>query len=307
MEATILSKVVLPIALFTVMFGMGLSLSVKDFRNVGRSPKSLLLGLSLQLLFLPLVGFGIAKLFNLSPLLAIGTMVIALCPGGVTSNMFSYLARGNVALSVSLTAVVSLITPFTIPVLLAASMSYFGTESSSISLPIQKTIMTLIAITVLPIGLGMVVKIKFGNFAQRSESIVKILSMVFLAIVIIGITKQVWDDLGDFFAKAGFSSLTLCGSTMILGFFISKGLKLPERDAVTNGIEVGIQNGTTGLFITSTLLNNPVMSIPPAVYSLLMFAIGGFYAAYFSRKLKDGVDANIDEQELAQSDYDSAG
>ena len=283
MEATILTKVVLPISLFIVMLGMGLSLSLLDFKNTAKNPRSVVIGLLMQLVLLPAVGFVIAGSFGLEPMLAVGLMVIALCPGGVTSNLYSYLARGNIALSISLTAIVSLITPFSIPLLLAFFMDHFIGKSESIELPLLKTILTLIAITVLPVGIGMVIKEKASLFAEKAEGIVKVLSMLLLFAIVAGIAKQNWDRLPDFFAKVGMASFVLCVVTMAAGYGLSRVLKTGRKDAVTIGIEVGIQNGTTGIFITSTILQNPVLSVAPAVYSLIMFAVGGVYAFYFAR------------------------
>ena len=284
MESTILTKVVLPLALFIVMLGMGLSLKLEDFKRVGVTPRPVFIGLMGQLVFLPLVAFMIATVLGLSHLLSVGLLAIALCPGGVTSNLFSYLAKGNVALSITLTAIVSLVTPFTIPIFLGIGMTHFLGEATAISLPLQKTIITLIAITVLPVGLGMIIYKKAPYFAQKCEKPVKILSIVFLLIVIGGIVGQVSDKLAGFFAQAGLACFLLCATTMALGFWGAKVLGSHRKDCITTGIEVGIQNGTTGLFITSNLLGDAVMAVPSAVYTLIMFAMGGAYAYYFSKK-----------------------
>jgi BASS family bile acid:Na+ symporter len=283
MEASVLTKIILPLSLFVVMLGMGLSLSLLDFKNTAKTPKPVIIGIIMQLIMLPLVGFAIASSFTMDPILSVGIMAIALCPGGVTSNLYSYLAKGNIALSISLTAVVSLVTPFTIPIILGLSMTHFLGDAKAVELPLAKTILTLIAITVLPVGIGMFIKKKAPTFAAKAEGIVKILSVLALALIVAGITKQNWDVLPGFFAQVGMACLCLCAITMAIGYVGSKLLGTTRKDSVTIGIEVGIQNGTTGLFITSTLLNDPVLSAPPAVYSLLMFGVGAVYAWYFAR------------------------
>ena len=284
MEASILSKVVLPIALFIVMLGMGLSLQIGDFRQVGKSPKAMGIGLLSQMVILPLVGWGIAVVFGLAPTLAVGLLILSLCPGGVTSNLFTYLSKGNVALSISLTAVVSLVTPFTIPIFAGMGLDYFLGEQKNIELPLVKTIVTLIAITILPVGVGMLIRKKKESFALKAEGPVKALSMFFLFVIIAGIIKQNWANLPDFFAQTGLSSLVLNVMTMAIGFGFAVLVGLPQKDRITIGLEVGVQNGTTALFITSTLLEDPIMAIPAATYSLIMFGTGGIYAYFWQKK-----------------------
>lgn len=160
MEGGVLSTVVLPLALFIVMLGLGLGLVIDDFKRIKQFPKAFILGISCQLILLPLVAFGLCKVFNLDPQIAVGLMVLSLCPGGVTSNMFSFLAKGNVALSISLTAFVSIITPFTIPFILEWQMAYFLNDPISVKLPFFKTMVTLIIITIVPVSIGMLIKHK---------------------------------------------------------------------------------------------------------------------------------------------------
>ena len=278
MEATVLTKIVLPIALAVIMLGMGLSLATDDFRRVLRFPKAFAVGVTCQLVLLPAIGFALASALGLSPAIAIGLIILALSPGGTTSNMFAYLARGDVALSISLTAVVSLITPFTIPLIGAIAMNHFMGESAAIALPIGRTVVTLLIITLVPVAIGMVIRHKAAAFASRAEKPVKILSIVFLAAIIAGIMKQNWSQLGSFFAQAGVASLLLNLSTMALGFGIAWLMRLSRKQSVTIGLEVGIQNGTTALLVTGTILANPTMSIAPAIYSLIMFMTGAVVA-----------------------------
>lgn len=285
MESSFLTKVVLPIALFVIMLGMGLSLVPEDFRRVLRQPKAVLVGAALQMIALPLLGFAFVSIFGLGGTLAVGLMVLALCPGGTTSNMISFLSRGDVALSISLTAVVSLVTPFTIPIALAPIMVHYLGKSSSFVLPIGQTIVQLLAITVVPVLIGMFIRHKAPAASRRAEGAVKVLSILFLFAVIGGIIRQNWDKLPGFFAQAGLSSLALNVTGMALGYFSARSAKLGERQAITIGIEVGIQNGTTALLITGTLLGSPEMSIPPAIYSLIMFATGAAFGSIVSRRV----------------------
>ncbi len=278
MEQTILSKVVLPLALFIIMLGMGLSLVTDDFKRVVKFPKAIAIGVLCQMILLPLVGLGIVTLIPMSsPELAVGLVILTLCPGGTTSNLMTYLARGDVALSITLTAVVSLVTPFTIPIFADLAMTHLMGAGQAIEMPLGKTIIVLLAITVVPVGLGMGIRAKWPNFAGRADKPVKILSVVFLIAIIAAIVKQNIDELPNFIAQTGTATLLLNVSTIILGFVIARFAGLNRAQQTTIGMEVGIQNGTTALLVTGTLLANSTMTIAPAIYSLLMFATGGAF------------------------------
>ena len=277
MEGSVLTKIVLPLALFAIMLGMGLSLIPADFRRVMRFPKAVAAGMLFQLVALPVLGFVVVHLFRMEGALGVGLIALALCPGGTTSNMISFLSKGDVALSITLTAIVSIVTPFTIPLVLVPTMDAMMGSGQHIQLPIGQTIVQLLAITVLPVGIGMLIRNKAPKAATRSEGAVRILSVVFLFAVIAGIMKQTWAELPGFFAQTGLAALTLNATSMAVGFFGAQLLKLSKKQAITIGIEVGIQNGTTALLVTSTLLANPTMSIAPAIYSLIMFATGAVF------------------------------
>jgi len=284
MEQTFLARVVLPLALFTIMLGMGLSLVVDDFRRVLKFPRAVAVGLFCQMVILPVIGFGVVKLIPMaSPELAVGIFILALCPGGTTSNLMTYLAKGDVALSISLTAIVSLITPFTIPILATLAMEDLMGAGQSIEMPIAKTIAVLSAITVVPVAIGMVVRKKWETIALKAEKPVKILSVVFLVGIIAALLKQNSAILADSFVKTGIATLTLNIISMSLGFFTARFAGLVREQQITIGMEVGIQNGTTALLITGTLLANEAMTIGPAIYSLIMFGTGGAFGYVINR------------------------
>jgi BASS family bile acid:Na+ symporter len=278
MQQTFLSTFVLPAALFTIMLGMGLSLKVDDFRRVLKFPKAVAIGVLCQMLLLPLCGYAIIKLIPLdTPALAVGLMVLTFCPGGTTSNMLTYLSRGDVALSISLTAVVSLVTPFTIPIFTAMAMDDLMGSSQSIDLPLGKTIAALLLITVIPVGVGMGLHKKWPAFSAKADKPVKVMSLVFLFAIIAALVKENADDLPHYFAEVGLSTFLLNVTTMVAGFLVARLAGLERKQQITIGIEVGIQNGTTALLVTSTLLAVPAMTIAPAIYSLIMFATGGAF------------------------------
>ena len=284
MKADILTQIILPFSLFIIMLGMGLSLKINDFTRVMQAPKAILIGISCQMILLPLIGLALVMAFSLPPALGVGFMILAFCPGGTTSNMFTYLARADVALSVSLTAIISLLAPFTIPLLTGLAMEMLMENSSQFSIPIGKTIIQLLVITVVPIAIGMVIFKKFPNFATKMEKPVKIFSIVLLFIIIGAIVSKTWSSMAGFFAQTGLATLSLNLISMAAGYGIAKAAKLDKRQAATVGIEVGIQNGTMALLVTGTILGDAAMAIPAVTYSLLMFATGGIFCWLVNRK-----------------------
>ncbi len=278
MESTVLTKVVLPLALFIIMLGMGLALSLADFRRVSKHPKAFIIGIWAQMVLLPVIGFAVATLLDMPPALAVGLMILSLCPGGTTSNLFAYLAKGDLALSVSLTAVASILAPFSLPFIGSWAMQHFLGADSAVTLPLGKTMLQLVVITIVPVSIGMVIRNKAYAFACRAEGPVKTMSALFLVLVIAGIMKNSWSELPTYFEEAGAAALLLNLATMGVGFGLALATRLSRPQSITIGLEVGLQNGTTALLVTGTILENPIMSIPPAVYSLIMFGTGTLFA-----------------------------
>ena len=266
-----LVKIGLPIALILIMAGVGLSLTTHDFRRVFKQPKGFLVGAFAQMLLLPLVAVIIIAAFGLSGELAIGLFLLALCPGGSTSNLYSFLARGDVGLSVSLTAVIGFITPFTIPLLGAWAIGYYSDSDKVFELPLVKTWAQLIVITVIPVIVGMAIRAKWQAFALKAEPYISKFSMVVLAAVILSICINLGEKLIDFAIASGPATLTLNLMTMVLGYGLGKWLLHSEAQARTICLEVGLQNGTLTLLITTAILQSAEMSIAPSIYSLIMF------------------------------------
>ncbi len=278
MSPDLLTKVILPAALFLIMFGMGLSLRLMDFKNVLQSPKAVGIGLIGQMLLLPIAAFIIAIALNLSPEIAVGLMIIALAPGGATSNMFTYLSKGDVSLSISLTAVVSIITPFTIPIIAALSMNYFMGNATEFNLPVIKTIVQLLVITIIPVALGMFVLSRWPNAAAKIENQLKWFSILFLLLIITLIVLKNANNMAGFFAQAGLATLLLNAVVLVLGYQMAKLSRLSHSQSVSIGFEVGIQNGTLALVVAGTLIGNEAMMIPAVTYSLLMFVSGAVFS-----------------------------
>lgn len=286
MESNFLTAVFLPLALFIIMLGMGLGLKLDDFQRIFVEPKGAIVGLIAQLIMLPVVGFVLAAIFPLTPDLAVGVMILAACPGGPTSNMVTYLAQGNVALSITLTAISSLITVFTIPLVINLAMQFFMGEGAPLQLPLVKTVIQIAVITLIPVTLGMLLHHYLPGFAVKVEKFVKWVSLFFLGLIIVGLLLKERANVLSFFLQVGWVTLTLNVLTMVLGYAIANFAKLDKRSATAITFEVGIQNGTLAIAIASgpTFLNNPTMAIPAAIYSLLMFGTGGAFAWWSQRR-----------------------
>jgi BASS family bile acid:Na+ symporter len=266
---------IMPIALGIIMLGLGLSLKIADFKRVIKFPKAVFIGLFCQMIILPFVCFGIAKMFNLGPELAIGLMLLSASPGGPTANLFSHLAKGDVALNITLTAINSILTLVTLPLIVEWSLDLFG-KSGEISMPFNK-IVEVFLIILIPVSIGMLIHAKAHSFAKMMDKPVKILSALFLVVVIVGAVLKEKENLGNYFEQVGMAALVFNLASMIIGFFVPLIFKIEKKQAIAIGMEIGIHNGTLAIFIALNVLNNSMMSIPPAIYSLLMF----FTAAVF--------------------------
>ncbi len=263
--------IILAISLIIIMFGMGLSLAIADFKRIVTYPKAIIIGLFSQILILPLIGYLIVVSLQLSPTIAIGIMLLAACPGGPTSNMLTHLAKGDLALSVSLTAVVSVLSIFTIPIIVQFALSEFASQSQEITLDIFTMMQQLFVIIIIPISIGMTVKRVFPNFAFKMDKPVKIASAIIFILVVIGITYSIRDVFMEYLSEAGAPSILLNVVTMTIGFLLAVLFKLTRPQAISISIETGIQNGTLAITIATITLNNAEYSIAPVIYGLLMF------------------------------------
>lgn len=281
-----LSTIILAASLFIIMLGMGLSLVADDFKRVLFYPKAVLVGLVNQLVLLPLIGFGIASVFNLRPEIAVGIIILVACPGGPTSNLITHLAKGNTALSVTLTALNSFITILTIPFIVNIGLEQFLDEGQLVQLDVEKTILQVMVIIIIPIVIGMTIRKYAVNFAKKMAKPVRIASGVVLTLVIIGIMLAKQDVLGEYIKEAGPASLVLNVMTMFVGYRTAKWLKLNDKSAICISIESGIQSATLAISIAVVLLENQEFAIAPAVYGLLMFFPAGAMIYWANKKLE---------------------
>ncbi len=292
MQADLLMTVVLPVSLFIIMLGMGLSLRMADFVRVLAMPKAALVGLFAQMIALPAIAFFIATAFKLPPELAVGLMIISFAPGGATSNMFSNLANGDVALSISLTAIVSLVTPFTLPWLTLLSMDHFMGAGDAFELPLLKTIIQLLVITVIPVFIGMFILSKWQKAANKTEPVIKVFSVIFLFLIIVVILLKNKAQMVDFFIQTGAATLMLNVLVLGLGYLLAKFFNLPQAQSISIGYEVGIQNGTLALMVAGMLVGNDTMMIPAITYSAFMF-ITGFVFGFVMKKSSKRTSSSV--------------
>lgn len=284
MESSILTQLFLPLALAVIMFGMGLSLRVGDFKRILIYPKAVAIGLANQILLLPLIAFGLIQIFGLKTELAIGLMILAACPGGATSNLITHLAKGDSALSITLTAFSSLITVVTIPFVVNFAIQYFMPGGEVPPLNILGTVVSVLYITIIPVAIGMIVLAKAPGLAAKWDKPFRKISTVFFILIVVATVLKERENLLAYAVEAGPVALVLNVATLVVGFYSSRLLGLGEKQSTTISIEAGIQNGTLGITIAATLLVNPVMTIPSAIYSLIMFGTAGLIIIYSGRK-----------------------
>lgn len=278
MAASPLLTIFLPLALGIIMLGLGLSLTLADFTRVARYPKPVLVGLACQLLLLPVACFFIAKAFGLAPALAVGMMLLAASPGGTTANLYSHLAHGDVALNITLTAVSSVIAILTMPLIVNFSLAHFMTDDQALPLQFGKVLQVFV-IVLGPVAIGMALRRRFPAFAARMEKPVKIVSALFLLIIVLMAVIKDWQTVTTYAPVVGLAALCFNLLSLAVGYYVPRMLNLSRRQAVAIGMEIGIHNGTLAiaLALSPALLNNSTMAIPAALYSVLMF----FTAAAF--------------------------
>ncbi len=268
------SSYFLPVTLAFITLGMGLSVTLSEFKNIFTRPKALSTGLISQMVILPLIAFLIAALSNLDPFFKVGLVIIASCPGGATSNLITYILSGNVALSISLTVINSLITLLTIPFIVNLGLDIFIHQNAWIHLPVLNTIGKIFLLTILPAYTGIIIRNRYPRFAERLNKPLKYILPGILLLMYLGV---IFIDRG---AKSGnlmnFTSLflpalILNSTAMIAGWLLAKSLKLGRRNQMTISIEVGLQNSALAIFVSSTLLNNNDMALVAVVYGSFTF------------------------------------
>lgn len=284
MTASPLLTAFLPIALGIIMLGLGLSLTLADFARVVKYPRPVVIGLACQVLLLPFICFLIANGFGLAPALAVGLMLLAASPGGTTANLFSHLAHGDVALNITLTAVNSLIAILTMPLLVNLSLGWFMASDQAIPLQFAK-VMQVFAIVLLPVALGMLIRRYAPGFARRMERPMKLVAALFLAFTIVLALVKDWATVVEYAPVVGGAALLFNVLSLGVGYWVPRLLRIPRRQAIAIGMEIGIHNGTLAiaLALSPSLLNNATMAVPAAIYSLIMFFTTAAFGWWVSR------------------------
>ncbi len=267
----IITDIFLPLALAFIMFSLGLGLTGADFTRVAKQPKDFFIGLICQIILLPIIAFILVKLWPISPELALGVMIIAAAPGGVTSNILTSFAKGDVALSISLTAIISLLSVITVPFIVITSLGLLGLENISKDFSLISMAISMFLIVVVPTLLGMIFRKFLIDITIKVEPISKKISLVLFIIVLLGAILGEKDNILSYFADAGLVTLILNIIMMILAFFVAQllGTGIEQKKCIS--IECGLQNGTLAIFVGATLFGGGVYIIPAATYSLIMF------------------------------------
>jgi bile acid:Na+ symporter, BASS family len=299
MQDSILTTLVLPIALAMIMLGLGLSLKSDDFLRIFKYPKAVTIGLIGQLVILPIIALAIVKVIPMPPAIAVGLIILALCPCGPSSNMITYLAGGDVALAVTLTVFSSMITVFTIPLFASMAVNSFLGTNAIVSLPVGATMGQIFVITVIPIALGMLIQSRFPEIARRLEKVINKLAVGFLVLIIVLLVAKEWSRLPSLIVQAGTGVMLLNILGMAAGFAISKMLNLNIAQQICIAIEVGIQNGTLAIAITAGILKDAEMAIPAAIYSLFMYLTGFAVIAYSKRLIGSSYSGDIPSSDLS--------
>ena len=269
---SIVTDIFLPLALAFIMFALGLGLTGADFLRVLKQPKDFFVGAISQIILLPIIAFILVKLWPISPELAIGVMIIAAAPGGVTSNILTSFAKGDVALSISLTAIISLLSVITVPFIIITSLSLLGSETVSQNISLTNMAISMFLIVTVPVILGMVFRRFASNAAIKFEPIAKKISIGLFIIVLLGAILAEKNNIVSYFADAGLITLALNVIMMIVAFYVAQLLATGNAQKKCIAIECGLQNGTLAIFVGTTLFGGGAFVIPAATYSLIMFA-----------------------------------
>jgi BASS family bile acid:Na+ symporter len=277
------AAVALPLALGIIMFGLGLDLTPADFVRVARQPKAAAVALACQLLLLPAICFGLVLLFRLPPILAVGMMLLAASPGGTTANLYSHLFRGDVALNISLTAINSVIAVVTLPLITNLAIAFFEPGDLTVGLQFRKTV-EVFMIVLAPVALGMTARALKPGFAKAMDKPVRIASVAILVLVIAGSVASSFDLLISNLVLLGGIAIAFCGLSLTVGYVVPRLLRIQQPQAVASAFEVGIHNATLAIVIAQGVLGRPDMSLPAAIYGVLMFPVAALFGVWVTRR-----------------------
>ena len=280
----IITDIFLPLALAFIMFSLGLGLTGTDFTRVAKQPKDFIVGIICQIILLPVVAIILVKFWSISPELAVGVMIIASAPGGVTSNILTSFAKGDVALSISLTAIISLLSVVTVPFILITSLGLLGLDNISKDISLIHMAISMFLIVAVPTLIGMLFRKFVSNAAIKFESVAKRISVILFVIVLLGAILAEKNNIVSYFADAGLITLALNVIMMVLAFYVAQLLGTNNSQKKCISIECGLQNGTLAIFVGTTLFGGGAYIVPAATYSLIMFVTSLIFV-FFIRKI----------------------
>jgi len=281
-DTALVSGVLLPASLGIIMLGLGMTLHPADFRRILSQPKAVLIGLGVQMLLLTTICFALCLLQQLPPELAVGMMLLAAAPGGASANIYSHLAGGDVALNITLTAVNSLLCLLSLPLIVGFSLAYFMSADQAVPPPFAK-IIEVGMIILLPVVIGMGIRRTWPQWSNRIEKPLRVFSVLLLALLVALTMIQQWQLLAAYAAIIGLACVLFNVLSLLIGYAVPLALKLSRRQAIAIAMEIGIHNGTLALFVAFTVLDNSVMAVPAAFYSISMFITAGLFAAWLNR------------------------
>ena len=273
-----------PLALALIMLALGLGLTVQDFLRVVKQPKDFLVGLICQLILLPFIAFLLLKIFNLPTEIALGVMIIAAAPGGVTSNVLTKFSNGDVALSISLTAIISLISIFSVPFIVFKSADLLKVSEISNEISMIGISMKMFLVVTMPVIIGMLIRKFATNFVTSRSKLIERFSVLLFVIVFAAIWIEEWENILSYVQQAGLITLVLNISMMIIGYYVAKLLASGIEQRKSISLECGLQNGTLAVFVSSQLFNDITYLIPTATYAIIMFLTSLFFV-FFVRKI----------------------
>ena len=260
-----------PIALALIMLTLGLGLTTSDFTRVIKRPKDFLVGLICQVILLPIIAFVLIKILNVQPALALGVMIIAAAPGGVTSNILTKFANGDVALSVSLTAIISLLSILTVPFIVIKSADLLDINYLSKEISMSGISIKMFLVVTLPVVIGMLIRKFAQDFIIKRTALIEKISLTLFIIVFISIWLEEWDNIIMYISRAGVITLILNVTMMVLGFYVAKIFTSGIEQRKCISLECGLQNGTLAVFVSTQIFDDIIYLIPTASYALIMF------------------------------------
>jgi BASS family bile acid:Na+ symporter len=287
MEASIITDVLAPMALGAVLFGLGLGLTVHDFTRVARCPRPVVVGLFTQSVLLTLVAYAIGHVFDLAPRLAIGLMLLAASPGGAAACLYSHLARGDVALNLTLTGLNSALALVWLPVVVTWSMGHFLGAGQFVPPPTHHVVQVA-AIIVLPVIAGMMVRWRAPAFCDRAEQPIRNLAILVLAALVATLFAKVGSSsMIDYFVITGIATLAFNVASLAIGYVVPRLARLPRPQAIAISLEIGMHNAALAIVVALSVLRDSEIAMPAVVYGVIMFATGGLFAAWLSRRPPD--------------------